>query len=193
MFCSVLCSGVKNVFLFCSVLCSSAILCVRIVLVIIRVRQIRTLKILKPWTTFEDRIFKPAVYFTPRTVYLWWYQGISRLISSKIFQRTVHSFLPEYYADMKHFEYAESDMRTRTWISYIIFMKCSGSVLVLAWKKSHVLFCSVFWAQNYFHVLFCSVFCRTEQNTTVLEHVFCVLSSLVHNVRITHQNIVCVL
>ena len=30
------------------------------------------------------------------------------------------------------------------------------------------MFCSVFWAQNY-----------TEQNTTVLEHVFCVLSSLV--------------
>ena len=36
----------------------------------------------------------------------------------------------------------------------------------------------MFWAQNYFCVLFCSVFCRTEQNTTVLEHVFCVLSSL---------------
>ena len=38
----------------------------------------------------------------------------------------------------------------------------------------------MFWAQNYFCVLFCSVFCRTEQNITVLEHVFCVLSSLCH-------------
>ena len=50
MFCSVLCSDVRKVFVFCSVLCSSAVFCVFIVLVIIRVGQIRTLKILKPRT-----------------------------------------------------------------------------------------------------------------------------------------------
>ena len=37
--------------------------------------------------------------------------------------------------------------RTRIWISYIIFIQCSGSVLVLVRKKS----------------MFCSMFCRTEQ------------------------------
>ena len=41
---------------------------------------------------------------------------------------------------------------------------CSSSVLVLGF----FMFCSVFWAQNYFCVLFCSVLCSAEQNRTLL-------------------------
>ena len=34
---------------------------------------------------------------------------------------------------------------------------------------------------GFYYFVFCSVLCSAEQNTTVLEHVFCVLSSLVRN------------
>ena len=53
---------------------------------------------------------------------------------------------------------------TRTWISYIIFIQCS------------VLFC-VLGPQLF---LLFSAEHRTEQNTTVLEHVYCVLPPLLY-------------
>ena len=47
------------------------------------------------------------------------------------------------------------------------------------------------------YFMFCSVLCSRAEMIfvfcSVLEHVFRVLSSLVHTVRITHQNIVSVL
>ena len=54
-------------------------------------------------------------------------------------------------------------------------ISCSGSVLVLVRKKIP---CSVLCSGPKITFVFFSVFCRTEQNNIVLEHVFCVLSSL---------------
>ena len=54
-----------------------------------------------------------------------------------------------------------------------MFWFCSSSGL-----KKIPMFCSVLCSGPKIIFVFCSMFCRTEKNTTVLEHVFCVLSSL---------------
>ena len=67
--------------------------------------------------------------------------------------------------------------RTRTWISYIICMQCSGSVLVLVWKKFS---CSVLFCVLGPKLFLCSVLFYVLQNRT--EHYCsrtCVLCSFI--------------
>ena len=129
--------------------------------------------------SIKDRIFEPTVYFQLKDrIFLivpWYITSIVKqnfLEDRSLLFEMSKQFMPStttyFYPNIMPIWNVLS-MRTRTWISYMIFMQCSGFDLVLAWKKfsSHAL---CFWPKI--------IFGKTQNRTLLFLNIYSVFFHL---------------